>query len=132
MAAPDTNVLIRYLVQDDRAQGESASRLIGRALRTGSALFVPITVVLELEWVLRSAFGFEKAAVLTTLSRLLGSFELSFQSESAVEVALVEYEQGTADFADCVHAALADHAGEAPLWTFDRSAAKVGGAKLLA
>jgi len=132
VAALDTNVLVRYLVQDDPVQGELAARLIGHGVRAGSPLFVPVSVLLELEWVLRSAFGFEKSAVLTTLSRLLGSFELSFQAEGAVEIALAQYEHGAADFADCVHAALASQAGEVPLWTFDKAAARMPGARLLA
>ena len=131
MAALDTNVLIRFVVQDDAAQGAAAARLIRSGVQAGSALFVPVTVLLELEWVLRSAFGFEKAAVLHALFRLLGSFELGFESESAVEVAVAQYARSSADFADCLHAALAGQAGEQPLWTFDKAAAKVDGARLL-
>lgn len=131
MAALDTNVLIRFVVQDDAAQGAAAVRLIRSGVQAGSALFVPVTVLLELEWVLRSAFGFDKAAVLHALFRLLGSFELGFESESAVEVAVAQYARSSADFADCLHAALAGQAGEQPLWTFDKAAAKVDGARLL-
>lgn len=131
MTALDTNVLIRFVVQDDAAQGEAAVRLIRSGVQAGSALFVPVTVLLELEWVLRSAFGFDKAAVLHALFRLLGSFELGFESESAVEVAVAQYARSSADFADCLHAALAGQAGEQPLWTFDKAAAKVDGARLL-
>lgn len=131
MAALDTNVLIRFLVQDDPAQGAAAARLIRAGVQAGNPLFVPVTVLLELEWVLRSAFGFDKASVLQALFGLLGSFDLGFESESAVEVALARYERGTADFADCLHAALAGQAGEQPLWTFDKTAAKVEGARLL-
>ncbi len=54
----------------------------------GQALFIPVTVSLELEWVLRSNFGFGKDAVVQTLSDLLSSAELSFESERALEVAL--------------------------------------------
>ena len=82
MAALDTNVLVRLLVQDDARQGAAATRLIRRSVDAGGALFVPVTVVL-------------------------------------------------ADCADCLHAALALVAGEQPLWTFDKAAAKVDGAKLL-
>jgi predicted nucleic-acid-binding protein len=59
--------------------------------------------------------------------------ELSFESEfeSALEVALALYIKGGADFADCTHIALAYVAGESPLWTFDKAASKVDGAKLL-
>ena len=132
MPALDTNVLVRYLVRDDEQQLASAGKLIRDALRAGETLYVPITVMLELEWVLRSSFGFDKGLVTTTLSSLLASAELSFESESAAEIALALYRKHTADFADCVHIALAHAAGESPLWTFDRGASKVDGARLLA
>ena len=132
MAALDTNVLVRFLVQDDAAQLAVARRLIRKAVNAGETLFVPITVALELEWVLRSNFGFGKPAVMQTLSLLLSSVELAFESEGALEVALALYGQGAADFSDCLHAALASSAGESPLWTFDKAASKVEGARLMA
>lgn len=131
MAALDTNVLVRFLVQDDARQGAAATRLIRSGVEAGDTLLVPVTVVLELERVLRSSFNFDKAVVLQSLFGLLGSFELAFESEGAVEAALGHYADGTADFADCLHAALALMAGEQPLWTFDKAAAKVDGARLL-
>lgn len=132
MAALDTNVLVRYLVQDDEKQFASARSLIRAAVRAGETLYVPITVFLELEWVLRSNFGFDKAQIVATLSRLLASVELSFESEAAAEIALTLYQREKADFSDCVHVALAHAAGESPLWTFDRAASKLDGAKALA
>jgi predicted nucleic-acid-binding protein len=105
MPVLDTNVLVRYIVQDDPSQLAAAKRLISRCVAEGSTLFVPVTVVLEMEWVLRSSFAFGKDDVLMTLSSLLSAAELSFESERALEVAL---------------------------WTFDRGAAKVSGAQLLA
>ena len=132
MAGLDTNVLVRFLVQDDARQGGAAARLIRSGVEAGGALFVPVTVVLELEWVLRASFGFDKPAILQALFGLMGSFELSFESEGAVELALGTYADGKADFADCLHAALATMAGAQPLWTFDKAAAKVDGARLLA
>jgi predicted nucleic-acid-binding protein len=132
MAALDTNVLVRYIVQDDAAQLAAAKRLISRCVGEGLTLFVPVTVVLELEWVLRSNFEFGKDDVLRTLSSLFSAAELSFESERALEVALQLFRKGAADFADCLHVTLATQAGESPLWTFDKSAAKVSGAQLLA
>ena len=131
MAALDTNILVRYLVQDDAQQLSAAKKLIRAAIRAGETLFIPITVTLELEWVLRSNFKFDKEQVTTVLSNLLASVELSFESEPATEIALAFYKQGTADFSDCMHIALAHIAGETPLWTFDRAASKIDGAKLL-
>jgi predicted nucleic-acid-binding protein len=131
MPALDTNVLVRYLVQDDEAQLAAARRLIRKCVAEGQTLFVPVTVALEVEWVLRASFGYGKDEVVEALSSLLSAAELSFESEQALEVALQLYRNGAADFADCLHIALVAQAGESPLWTFDKRAAKVSGAQLL-
>ncbi|MFT4099715.1 MAG: type II toxin-antitoxin system VapC family toxin [Burkholderiaceae bacterium] len=131
MAALDTNVLVRFLVQDDVAQAAVARRLVRECVSSGQALFVPTSVVVELEWVLRSTFEFTKEQTLQTFTALLSSVELTFQDAGAVEVALLRYADGAADFSDCMHIALASQAGEQPLWTFDKNAAKVLGAQLL-
>lgn len=131
MPALDTNVLVRYVVQDDSAQLAAAKRLISRLVTEGRSLFVPVTVALELEWVLRSSYGYAKADVVEVLAGLLSAAELVFESERAMEVALQLYREGSADFADCLHIALAAQAGEQPLWTFDKGAAKVAGAELV-
>ena len=132
MAALDTNILLRFLLQDDPLQSQAATRLIQAALAAGQTLYVPISVALELEWVLRSRFKLDKAAVAHTFSGLLDAMELRFESITALEWALHQYEASSADFADCMHAALAGQAGEQPLWTFDKAAAKLDGARLLA
>ena len=131
MPALDTNVLVRYVVQDDDVQLAAARRLIRKCVADGQTLFVPVTVTLELEWVLRASFEYAKEQVMEVLSSLFSAAELTFESERALEVALQLYRNGSADFADCLHVALAAQAGESPLWTFDRRAAKVGGAQAL-
>lgn len=131
MPALDTNVLVRYVVQDDSGQLAAAKRLIDRCVAEGRSLFVPVTVTLELEWVLRARFGCAGDDVLQVLSNLFSAAELNFESERALEVALQLYREASADFADCLHIALAAEAGEQPLWTFDKGAAKVAGAQLI-
>ena len=131
MAALDTNVLVRFLVRDDAAQLAAARKLVRQCVSDGQTLYVPVTVSLELEWVLRSTFGFDKQTVVQTLSQLLSATELSFESEGALELALRHYVAGAAEYSDCLHAALASQAGEQPLWTFDKAASKVEGARLL-
>jgi predicted nucleic-acid-binding protein len=131
VAALDTNILIRYLVRDDEKQFLQAEKLIRSAIRAGETLYVPVTVLLEVEWVLRTSFTLTKAEVVSAISRLLSASELSFANETAIESALNLYQSHSADFSDCVHIALSHAAGESPLWTFDRAASKVNGAKLL-
>jgi predicted nucleic-acid-binding protein len=131
MPALDTNVLVRYVVQDDSGQLAAARRLIDRCVAEGQSLFVPVTVTLELEWVLRASYGYVKDDVLQVLSNLFSAAELTFESERALEVALQLYREGSADFADCLHIGLATEAGQQPLWTFDKGAVKVAGAQLI-
>jgi len=132
MAALDTNVLLRYLLQDDLEQTALARRLFRKCIGAGEALYVPVSVFLEIEWVLRANFGLSKADVMDTMKFLLDAQELTFELEGAVEVALLLYQENSVDFSDCLHVALAAQAGEQPLWSFDRKAAKLVGAKLLA
>lgn len=131
MAALDTNVILRFLLQDDPMQSAAATRLIQQAKDTGEALHVPVSVALELEWVLRSRFKLSKPALLQTFAALLQTLELEFEAEGALEWALSEFEASSADFSDCIHAALAWQAGRQPLWTFDKAASALQGAKLL-
>ena len=131
MAALATNILVRCIVEDDASQLAAARKPIPRCANEKESLYVPVTVSRELEWVLRSNFGFSKEAVIDTLSELHSSRELTFESEGALEVALTLYSRGGADYSDCLHVALAYVAGEQPMWTFDKAAAKLEGARLL-
>ncbi len=88
MPTIDTNILVRLLAADDPAQSAQARSLMQRVARSGESLFVPLTVVLELERVLRSRYGFPKEQILNTLSSLLETRELVFQDEAAVEHSL--------------------------------------------
>lgn len=131
MPALDTNALVRYVVENDATQLAAAKRLIRKCISEGQTLFVPVTVTLELEWVLRASFNCAKDEVMQVLSSLFSAAELTFESERALEVTLQLYRTGPADFADCLHIALAAQAGELPLWTFDNRAAKIHGAQLI-
>lgn len=125
MPTLDTNVLVRLLVGDDADQARVAGESVARAIRDSTPLFVPLTVLLELEWVLRVSYGYAKTEVLATFSALLEARELEFQDEGAVERALHLYRVGGADFAECLHLGCAAAAERLPLWTFDRRAARL-------
>jgi len=130
MPALDTNVLVRYLVADDKKQFKTAKIFIEEAI-TEEALFIPLSVSVELEWVLRSLYELNKATIIATFNRLLESREIEFHEESAIEVALSLYTESNADFADCLHIACTQSHGRVPLMTFDRKASRVDGAELL-
>jgi predicted nucleic-acid-binding protein len=132
MAGLDTNVLVRWLVADDDAQTARVQALLESGRSAGEAFFVPTTVLLELEWVLRSRYGLDKPALLLALNALLETQELDIQAEPALEHALHLYRQGRAEFADCLHAGLCAAAGQAPLLTFDAVAARLPQVELMA
>lgn len=132
MPGLDTNVLVRWLIDDDPKQCARARRLIDAARTNETFLFVPVTVVLELEWVLRSRYGLDKTTILQTFNALLETEELAFQSEAAIEQALHLFRQGMAEFADCLHAGLCNAFDQAPLLTFDAKAARLATIQLVA
>ena len=132
MAALDTNILVRWLTNDDAKQCAIVVRLFDAAINTGERLFVTVTVMLEVEWVLRAKYHFDRKKVTAALNALLDVTELEFQTESALEQALWLFKQtGSRDFADCLHIALVSQTGRGPLLTFDDRASKIEGAQLL-
>jgi predicted nucleic-acid-binding protein len=115
MLGIDTNVLARYYVREGgpaRAQEEAARALI----EGGRPLFVPRTVVLELEWVLRGVYGHPAADVGRVLDHLMALDHVEVEDRAMVESAIGNLKRGL-DFADALHYASA-HACEAFV-TFD-------------
>lgn len=128
----DTNVLVRFLLQDDLEQAEYARRVIEEALAAGEPVAVGLLVILETEWVLRSCAKLDKKTVITTFRMLLESRDLRIEHEESLEHALYLYENNTADFADCLLATRYKRSGCSAMLTFDRKAATIPGVVLLA
>ena len=112
MLAVDTNVVVRYLARDDGAQTARATRLV----RTERILLLK-TVLLESEWVLRSGYGFDGNAIVTSFRGLLGLPTVRVEDEIVVAQALNWFAAGM-DFADAMH--LAGGATTGQFATFDR------------
>ena len=127
MLGLDTNVLVRFLVQDDQTQFERAQKLIGRELRTDNAVLVSLLVLLETEWVLRSRYGMTKAAIAAAFSGLLDSVEVRFEDEHSIESALFTWKDSSVDFADCLIGARNRELGCRATASFDAKAAKLPG-----
>ncbi len=118
-------------MDDDPRQSARVRKLFTAARDSGQPLYVPVTVMLELEWVLRSRYSLDKATVLRTFNALLETQELEFHAEAALEQALHFYREGPADFADCLHAGQCRAADRQPLLTFDEKAARLPGFHLM-
>jgi predicted nucleic-acid-binding protein len=127
MLGLDTNVLVRYLIQDDRRQYEKARRLIHRELGRGEPVLVSLLVLLEMEWVLRSRYGLSKPETLAAFSALLEAADLAFEDETSVEYALYSWKESAADFADCLTEARNRRLGCRATATFDGKALKLAG-----
>lgn len=127
MLGIDTNVLVRILVEDDKAQCARARRVVDMAIAKGEAVFVSLLVLLETEWVLRSRYRVAKPEIMDIVSRLLDSVELSFEDEPAVEEALFHWRESSADFADCLIGVRNRRLGCRATMTFDAKAARLAG-----
>lgn len=127
MLGLDTNVLVRFLVQDDPAQFERAHKLIGRESRSGDAVLISLLVLLETEWVLRSRYGLSKSEIVAAFSGLLDSAELRFEDEPSIEEALFTWKDWPAEFTDCLIGARHRALGCRATASFDAKAAKLPG-----
>ncbi len=131
--AIDTNVLVRLLVRDDKAQYAAAQRLVHQAAAAEEPVLIVLGVLLETEWVLRSRYKLEKASIAGAFTALLESADVEFEHLPTVEEALYVWAQHPgADFADCLLSARAAHLGCRRFLTFDAGAARLPGVELLA
>ena len=119
MIGLDTNVLVRYLTQDDPSQAAKASRVIDAA--EGGELFVSSVVVCELVWVLEDSYDQKRDQIAQVLERLLLTGQLAFESKDLLWQVLADYRQGKGDLADYMIGRLAQRAGASETLTFDRA-----------
>ena len=112
MLVLDTNVLARFLLADDEVQHAAAASVLG-----APSVFVGLTVVLELSWLLMNTYGYPKRRVLEVLTAIMGLPNLTVDRRRSIERAIAWAAQGL-DFADALHLASAQDC-EA-LVSFDR------------
>jgi len=117
MIATDTNLLVRILI-DDPGQPEQVAiaRTIARQARQ---VFVPQIVIIELVWVLQSAYKFDKDAIITVLEHLLHNSAFELQAEDNFFEAMGLFKNNNCDFSDCMIAIESQFAG-CTLTTFDK------------
>ena len=125
MIGLDSNVLVRYLAQDDPAQARRATRLIEDALAAGESLYLNHVVVCEVNWVLARAYQYDKAELTEALEKILQAAQFEFEDKNALWQALALYRQTPADFADCLIGVKNAASGCTITHTFDRKAASL-------
>ncbi len=124
MIALDTNVLVRYLVEDDAEQSARAARLIEGAADQGEMLFIAHIVVCEVVWVLQVAYRIGKPEVIATLKNLVRASHLELEDVELVRKALADFEGGKGDFADYLIRVRSVARGCERVATFDKALLK--------
>lgn len=130
MIGLDTNVLARYIAQDDPAQSALATRLI-ESFTPDDPGFVSLITLVELSWVLSTCYDFSRDQLAHTLELLTRTKEFVLDRPEAVLRALRVFAPGSADFADCLIERLGADANCEKTVTFDAVAARSAGMTLL-
>ena len=130
MIGLDTNILVRYIAQDDPKQSPKATRLI-ESLTIDSPGFISIVSVIELVWVMTSCYSSTRGEVCDVLETLLRTKELVVAQTDIVWKAIRLFKENKADFTDCLIERSANEAGCGYTVTFDRDAAKHCGMRLI-
>lgn len=126
MIGLDTNVILRYLAQDDAVQSPVATRII-HALTPAQPGFLSTVCIIEVVWVMQSAYKAPKQRIIQILDLLLRTPELHIEDAAAMTSALRIFQKSRADFADCLIACIAKDAGCAHTLTFDLMASTIPG-----
>ncbi len=130
MIGLDTNVLVRYIMQDDARQSALATRLV-ESLSAESPGFVALVSIVELGWVLSSAYELDRPQLIQAFEALLRTKEIVVDRAETVWKALRVFRTTKGDFADCLIERTASAAGCERTMTFDRGAVRGCGMTLL-
>lgn len=127
MIGIDTNVLVRYILDDDPIWSPKAQAFIDDECSAGRPGFINLIVLAELVWVLKQIPGWGKPEICTVISGLLLADNLVLERPELVADALAAYEKGKADFPDALIAAINLSANASPTFTIDKDASKQAG-----
>jgi predicted nucleic-acid-binding protein len=131
MIGLDTNVLVRYLTQDDRVQYEKAAAFIEAAIDRGEQLVVNIVVLGELEWVLGSAYNYSREEIARAIEQILATAQFEVERLDEARQALTDFRTTKADFSDALIGRINRSLGAEHTVTFDRDLKVVDTFRLL-
>ena len=131
MIGLDTNVLIRYLTQDDPVQSAKATEVIERRLTAKNPGFVSVVAMVETVWVLDRAYSLTAQEISTVVERLLQIEVLAIENEQKVFTAMVALKQGRGSFSDALIAEFGVRAGCSRTLTFDQKALRLPGFEIV-
>ena len=126
MIGLDTNVLVRYLTQDDPDQAALATRIVEKELTEDAPGFICLVVLIETAWVLQRLYRASAEEIRETMIDLLGSRSIVVENRDVVTRAIALSKQNSCGFADAIIAASAFDAGCEKVISFDRGAVHAG------
>jgi len=129
MIGLDTNILVRYLTQDDLIQSPKAREVLERRLTEEHPGFVSIVAMVETVWVLERSYGLTTDEIVGAVERVLQTDVLIVENEQEVFTAMIALKEGQGSFADAVIAALGAKIGCSCTLTFDQKALRLPGFK---
>jgi predicted nucleic-acid-binding protein len=127
MIGLDTNVVVRYLGQDDPVQSAKAKQIFERRLTEREPGFISLVTMVETVWVLDTVYGLRAQEIAQAIERMLQADTLLIQNEQEVFTAMVALKSRRGSFADALVGALGAWAGCGSTLTFDRRAARLEG-----
>lgn len=130
MIGLDTNVVIRYLTQDDPKQSAIANRIIEQELSEKNQGYITLISLIEITWVLESCYQQTKEDIINVLDLLLTIKQISIEKTDLVYLALKRFRTGTADFSDALITMVCEDAGCKRVVSFDKKAVTVGMEKI--
>lgn len=131
MIALDTNVLVRYLTQDDPVQSEKATELIEQRFTEENPGFISVVVMVETVWVLDRVYRLQPKEIALAVERILQVDVLKVENEQEVFTAMIALKQRRGSFADALIGELGTRAGCPYTFTFDQTALKLANFRLL-
>jgi len=127
----DSNVVVRYLAQDDPVQSRAANDLFERRLSERNPGFISVVAMAETVWVLERAYRLPSEEIALAIERMLQTDVLMVEHEQEVFVAMIALKERRGSFADALIVALGAKAGCSRTVTFDRRAARLDGCELI-
>lgn len=127
MIGLDTNIIVRYLAQDDPIQSAQATEIFERQLTTQNPGFVSIVAMVETVWVLDRGYGLPKDEIAAAVERMLQTDVLVVEYEQQVFTAMIVLKEGRGSFSDGIIAALGAKAGCSYTLSFDQRALRMPG-----
>jgi predicted nucleic-acid-binding protein len=100
MIGIDTNILVRYLTEDDIDQADLANKLISRYVNCERSIFINNIVICELIWVLERGYKYRKEQIVALIKEILSTIEFNFENHEILWLTLKVYEKSSADFSD--------------------------------